>query len=360
MARRRRENRGRDPATEPERVEEAVPSSGVTGSIDPGAASDAHSALAEILSQTTTGGLANDAAIEEVVSFLGRLPPDLSGIRPDLRLACLHARDCLAVTYVIGCIARWCNDISRQQAVLPPEACPRESIVLLPRLVAFARGFILARRAQLASAADAVVELGGVSGESVHVVALQLAERMLQDIWMGADQTGYVRAQHEITAHRPSPTEQPDLWLNMELPQINMEFVVAHWPRIAQQLIAHPPVSQDDFHTFSVRLVREAVQAAAALDPQDPLVPVWDSDAGELRLGAVVVRRVRGGKPGKNLRRVLAAFQEDGWPSRIDDPLPGGQKQLRLHATIRSLNIGLQLIRFEADGTGAGFRWRRL
>ncbi len=92
-------------------------------------------------------------------------------------------------------------------------------------------------------------------------------------------------------------------------------------------------------------------------------VPVWDRDRQELRLGEVVVKQFK--VPAANQERVLAAFQEEGWPIRIDDPLPPVYDQdpkIRLHDTIVSLNRNQKhaLIRFYGDGTGQGVRWGRV
>lgn len=60
---------------------------------------------------------------------------------------------------------------------------------------------------------------------------------------------------------------------------------------------------------------------------------------------------------------ILAAFQEEGWPPRIDDPLPGRAEQdpkRRLNNAIKKLN-GCRLarvIRFSGDGTGEGVKWK--
>jgi hypothetical protein len=56
------------------------------------------------------------------------------------------------------------------------------------------------------------------------------------------------------------------------------------------------------------------------------------------------------------------AFEEDGWPPRIDDPLPQKLNQdpkSRLHDTIKCLNRNhrKRLIRFSGDGTGEGVVW---
>lgn len=92
-------------------------------------------------------------------------------------------------------------------------------------------------------------------------------------------------------------------------------------------------------------------------------VPQWDKDQRELRIGAVVVKQFK--VPAPNQETILAVFQEEGWPPRIDDPLPPHPDQVakkRLHDTITTLNRHHQhrLIRFLGDGTGQGVRWRFL
>jgi hypothetical protein len=58
----------------------------------------------------------------------------------------------------------------------------------------------------------------------------------------------------------------------------------------------------------------------------------------------------------------LSAFQEDGWPHRIDDPLPpldDIEPKCRLHDSIKRLNRHHKdrVIRFRGDGTGEGVCW---
>ena len=70
-------------------------------------------------------------------------------------------------------------------------------------------------------------------------------------------------------------------------------------------------------------------------------------------------------RPAANQETVLAAFQEEGWPDHIDDPLrPSGEHvpRHRLGFTVRRLNDCQteRLIRFFADGTGHGICWERL
>lgn len=87
--------------------------------------------------------------------------------------------------------------------------------------------------------------------------------------------------------------------------------------------------------------------------------PSWNG-ANELTFRGLVIRRVRNRGQAVNVATVLDAFQEQSWPARIDDPLPDGRDQQRLHATVRSLNKGLTGIVFSADGSGEGYQWRRV
>lgn len=88
--------------------------------------------------------------------------------------------------------------------------------------------------------------------------------------------------------------------------------------------------------------------------------PEWDAARRELRYGGRVVKRFR--VPAANQERILAAFEEEGWPEFIDDPLPPDGEQepkRRLQATIKSLNRNqlLTLIRFHGNGSGLQVYW---
>ena len=89
--------------------------------------------------------------------------------------------------------------------------------------------------------------------------------------------------------------------------------------------------------------------------------PRWCPDRQELRFCERLVKVFR--LPSPNQETVLAAFEEEGWPCRIDDPLPPVpdlDPKRRLHDTIKSLNRNQRspLVRFLGDGTGQGVRWR--
>jgi hypothetical protein len=93
------------------------------------------------------------------------------------------------------------------------------------------------------------------------------------------------------------------------------------------------------------------------LDGGTTSLPHWDSDSGQLHYKDKLVRTVKGGA--KNIRLVLDAFEEEGWPSRIDSPLPGGVSSSKLRETIQSINTGLTDINFKADGTSKGILWHK-
>jgi hypothetical protein len=88
--------------------------------------------------------------------------------------------------------------------------------------------------------------------------------------------------------------------------------------------------------------------------------PVWDCLLRELRFQGQIVKRFR--VPAPNQERILAAFQEERWPPRIDDPLPPTDEidpKKRLNAVIQSLNR-CQIhssIRFGGNGEADGVLW---
>lgn len=90
------------------------------------------------------------------------------------------------------------------------------------------------------------------------------------------------------------------------------------------------------------------------------LQPKWDDQRRQLRVAADVVKEFK--LPSPNQETVLMAFEEEGWPPRIDDPLPPLAQldpRRRLHDTIKALNRKQKraLVRFMGDGSGEGIRW---
>jgi hypothetical protein len=88
--------------------------------------------------------------------------------------------------------------------------------------------------------------------------------------------------------------------------------------------------------------------------------PVWEAKTGELWWKGKCIKCYR--NDAANQRQVLDAFEEQGWPSRIDDPLPrepGVNAKDRLRETIKGLNRSQspRQLWFRGDGTALGIRW---
>jgi hypothetical protein len=89
-------------------------------------------------------------------------------------------------------------------------------------------------------------------------------------------------------------------------------------------------------------------------------VPRWDANRRELTFRGLLVKRFR--TPADCQESILAAFEEEGWPPRIDDPLSrraGRDGRQHLHHVVRSLNRNQRggRIRFGRDGHGQGVCW---
>ena len=89
-------------------------------------------------------------------------------------------------------------------------------------------------------------------------------------------------------------------------------------------------------------------------------MPTWDSERRELRIRETIIKLFKW--TAANQETILAAFEEEDWPHRIDDPLPPHPDQdskRRLSDTIKCLNRKQinQQIHFRGDGTGKGITW---
>lgn len=109
------------------------------------------------------------------------------------------------------------------------------------------------------------------------------------------------------------------------------------------------------------RVSTDSSNGQAGHNPSLP-VPQWDAESRKLKVEDQLVKRFKW--PAANQEAVLCAFQEEGWPERIDDPLPPQPEQnskRRLADTIKCLNRKQAngLIQFRGDGTGEGIVWER-
>ena len=106
---------------------------------------------------------------------------------------------------------------------------------------------------------------------------------------------------------------------------------------------------------------RPSSPVPARQSPEQPVsTPTWDRDRQELRVGRQIVKQFK--VPAPNQEVILATFEEEAWPSRIDDPLPPHpdlDPKRRLQDTIIALNRNqkTEALRFLGDGTGEGVCW---
>ena len=112
-----------------------------------------------------------------------------------------------------------------------------------------------------------------------------------------------------------------------------------------------------------IALIRDQIfreNAAARNALSGKTIPHWDHDRHELRLGEKLVKKFKW--RAANQEAILSAFEEEGWPPHIDDPLPPiyeKDSKRRLADSIKCLNRKqtYPLIRFSGDGTGEGVIW---
>jgi hypothetical protein len=106
--------------------------------------------------------------------------------------------------------------------------------------------------------------------------------------------------------------------------------------------------------------VSSAIQIQQSPINNNRSMPSWDCDRRVLCVLGCVVKLYK--VPSASQEAILAAFEEEGWPSAIDDPLPPHPEQdskRRLRNTIQSLNANQKnsLLRFRGDGSGQRILW---
>jgi hypothetical protein len=92
-----------------------------------------------------------------------------------------------------------------------------------------------------------------------------------------------------------------------------------------------------------------------------PNRPTWNATSRTLTLDNQIIKRLR--RPAACQVMILDAFEEEGWPESIYDPLPprdGLDPKRRLHNAINKLNTGLApVIHFHGNGDGLAVHWQR-
>ncbi len=104
----------------------------------------------------------------------------------------------------------------------------------------------------------------------------------------------------------------------------------------------------------------ERIAPAAPRIEEEVLRPKWDPLCRLVSFNGAIVKQFK--LPSPNQIAILSAFEEEGWPRRIDDPLPPRSDidpKQRLHDTLRSINRNQRnrLLQFSGDGTGCGVVW---
>ena len=113
--------------------------------------------------------------------------------------------------------------------------------------------------------------------------------------------------------------------------------------------------SQDNTELRSIQLTAKGVHFITNVNPFDfstdfIQTPKWNRDLRILSFDCQIVKQFKRAAPNQEL--LLSAFQESGWPNKIDDPLPQDfcvPPEHRLRETVKSLNKALQSspIRFQ-------------
>jgi hypothetical protein len=112
---------------------------------------------------------------------------------------------------------------------------------------------------------------------------------------------------------------------------------------------------------MDVSVARSMTPDSSDFQHRWPQVPIWDAARHLLIFDRRIIKQFKW--QAVNQETVLSVFQEEGWPTRIDDPLVPIltlDVKRRLSDTIKCLNRNQRhpLIRFHGDGTGQGVIWK--
>ncbi|MEQ8791702.1 MAG: hypothetical protein RIC55_35895 [Pirellulaceae bacterium] len=105
------------------------------------------------------------------------------------------------------------------------------------------------------------------------------------------------------------------------------------------------------------------ISRLAAAKEMESVVPVWDRQSRTLCYRGEVIRTYKTDNAASQFP-ILEAFQLEGWPEHILNPLGIGRKDApgkdRLREALKALNSGISkgIISFHGDGTGDGVRWQ--
>ena len=238
---------------------------------------------------------------------------------------------------------------------------------------------------------DATVPPRIIPGLAVLLQAHNYAEELRRDLWDFAVEVmalraegltnshlrwlvckGYLKHARELTVPGESGREfqhTGELTFSKRTCFVLTKFGVETAERVLRELGANDPLdvrSHSGNGQYSRLTAGDGFLAAQRIlcgeeNNASALRPRWDRDRHELRVGDSLVKQFK--LPSPNQEAILTAFEEDGWPPRVDDPLPPEpdlDPKRRLHDTIKSLNRRQKksLMRFMGDGTGEGICWK--
>jgi hypothetical protein len=181
----------------------------------------------------------------------------------------------------------------------------------------------------------------------------ELCARVRQALPLGV-RAGYTAAETESRLQELRDACLALLWWERdyrELPEAEREL----WDGTDEDLASLCIVKLKQRVHLALEKVRDMAAAAEALPASDS--PHWDGERRELRFNGAVCKTYR--QPAPHQERILQEFEDLAWPSKIEDPLPGGcdNASERLTNAIRGLNNNPAIL-FERDGTTEGILWR--
>jgi hypothetical protein len=145
---------------------------------------------------------------------------------------------------------------------------------------------------------------------------------------------------------------------SLTLPPRSCLVLTSAGDRFAAANIQHLP-NTDPAFASGLESSRSVPQPVA--NHSDLIRPHWDERSRTLFFDGQIVKRLQ--RPARNQATILDAFQEEGWPSSIYDPLPpiaGITSKRRLHNAINKLNSGIliPLVHFYGNGDGLAVCWQ--
>ena len=159
--------------------------------------------------------------------------------------------------------------------------------------------------------------------------------------------------------NRSGPTSPGAWYLNGRLVAREYECII---DRITFRVRSHK-----NFVRNAADILKSWLPPAWLLDlvePQSSTTPRWDNNQRELWYGDLLIKQYR--QKFGTQEATLETFQEEGWPTSIDDPLPSkcpkpeSEPRRRLRDTVNDLNkhhINPDIIHFDKNGHSNKVTW---